>query len=121
MSDGTIHAEGDEMSTSYTVGGYTPAAERASTTQSGLDVHTFAEWLPRLGTVLWFYREPKDPVFSARATHVSRRSAAGTPRIRGTRELHRHPRAQFDNDARTARVARYRCRQRDHRTIVPIA
>ena len=114
MSDGTIHLEGDTL-TSDTFG-YAPIAGRASVAQSGLDMHSLAEWLPRLGTVLWLYREPTDSVFPrarltshgvlllehhalvalANCTDIHARSSVTT----------RGPREWLDVDAGNATVAR---------------
>lgn len=62
MSDGTSHLESDTL-ISDTFGEYVSVADHPQATQSGVDMHSLVEWLPRLGTVLWLYREPTDSVF----------------------------------------------------------
>ena len=64
MSDGTIDFTNDAMLAPALVDAYAPLADRKPALQTaGFDIHALAEWLPRLGTVLWLYRDAKDPAF----------------------------------------------------------
>jgi hypothetical protein len=116
MSDGTTLFSNDDTSTPDSFAGYASAADRTPEKRTGVDMHVFAEWLPRLSTVLWLYREPADPVFPrarltsegvlllehpalvalANCTHVHARSSVTT----------RGPREWIDIDADQATIAR---------------
>jgi hypothetical protein len=116
MSDGTIDLGHEEalLSASFS---YAPMAERKSAPIFiGLDMHAIAECLPRLGPVLWLYREEKETAFPrARLTargvllleHPALMALANCSAVQARSSVTpRGPREWIDFDANGKTVAR---------------
>ena len=116
MSDGTSHFGGDDRTAADVFDDYAPLPASAAAVQSGIDMHALAEWLPRLGTVLWLHREPTDSVFPrARLTshgvllleHPALVALANCTGVRGRSSVTTHgPREWVDFGADNGTLAR---------------